>query len=294
MKTQKLPFSSISPFIRYAEDVYIPGSSKYIYVKAYDHRLFYVVSEQAVVGIDGSVQEVPPGSILYWMSGTSYLIRPAQKDTTLHLISVNFDFTQDNSDTTHSLPMVSPQTYDPEMRMENLLFTDAAMLNQPIIIRNLPGVLPYLHAMLREASTPDSHTGYQLTNLMRIVLTLLCREASQLPSVRHSVNTSQAILDYLNRHYAEDIDNKTVAAVFGYHPNYISQLITEQTGIPLHQYLLKIRIRHALYLLQTTRMSVNEIAHEVGFQSTSYFSQYFKQHMGYSPGRIRTKQPNSR
>jgi len=286
MKTQQIPFSSISPFIRYAEDVYIPERKEYICVNSYDHRLFYVVSGYADVEINGTVYEVEPGSILYWMSGTAYLIRPV-RETTLHLISINFDFTQDHTSVSHSLHMVPAQMYDPEKRMENIRFVDAAPLNQPIILGNIPAILPYLHAMLRETSTPDSCSGFQLSSLMCIVLTQLYRETVQQRSARRSANASRSILDYLNRYYAEDLDNKKLAAIFGYHPNYISQLIAEQTGIPLHRYLLKIRIRHALYLLQTTEMSICEIAHEVGFKSTSYFSQYFKQCTGFSPGKIR-------
>ena len=100
-------------------------------------------------------------------------------------------------------------------------------------------------------------------------------------------NTAVKILDYVEQHYAEPLTNRRLAAKFGYHPNYIGCLVLEQTGMPLHRYLLQLRIRHGINLLSTTQMTVAQIAEAVGFRSASYFSQYFKQCTGHTPGKFR-------
>ncbi len=288
MKQEILSLKSVVPFVRYTEDVYIPDSRRQINVSTYDHRLFYIVKGTASIEVNGLVYTVSPGTVLYWMSGTTYIIRP-DAGSVLHVIAINFDFTENNADTVQYLPMVSPSEYDPEKRMENVLFEDAVLLNAPVILADMPIILPYLRAMLRESAVPQSLGGLQLRNLMHIILVHLYREASQRQLLQSTIQSSKAILDYVHGHFSEDLDNKKLAEIFNYHPNYISQLIAAQTGIPLHKYLLKVRIRQALYLLETTDASIGEIARQVGFRSTSYFCQYFKQCTGHVPTKFRIK-----
>ncbi len=286
MVRQSMSLLEIAPFVRYAADVSITDSGKQVAVTAYDHRLFYVVSGNATLDINGAKREIAPGTVLYWMSGNAYVFHPAA-DTVLHVIAVDFDFTWENIDTVQYLPMVQYADYREDQRLEDITFSDAPALNVPLILHDVPQILPYLQAMIRETSAPKTHGTFQLCNLMRLALVHLYREASQRQQIRSSAHSADAVLDYIHAHYAEELDNKQLARRFHYHPNYLSQLITEQTGTSLHQYLIKIRIRQALYLLQTTQLPINEISHQVGFKSPSYFSHYFKQCTGHSPRKFR-------
>ena len=99
--------------------------------------------------------------------------------------------------------------------------------------------------------------------------------------------TADQLMDYIQQHYAEALTNAALGARFHYHPNYISRLIADRTGMPLHRYLLTIRIRQALSLLQTTALPVGEIARRTGFPNVSYFSHYFKKITGHCPGDFR-------
>ncbi len=285
MENTNMCFCEIVPFVRFAADVYI-ADSKNIAVTAYDHRLFYVVSGNAVIDMNGVEKNVNPGAVLYWMSGTPYSIQP-HGDMPLHMISVNFDFTQEHSSTMHCIPMVQSCDYNKSQRLENICFTDTVLLNTPVFIRDGSEFLPYLRAMLRETAMPKIQADFQLCNLMRVVLVLLCRQAAQRQQGKASAHAASVILDYINAHYTEELDNRQLAKRFNYHPNYLSQLIAEQTGTPLHQYLIKLRIRQAIYLLQNTQLSVSEISRQTGFKSPSYFSHYFKQCTGYSPREFR-------
>ncbi len=286
MEPRILPFAAIRPFVRFAEDIYIHHNHEQL-VNTYDHRLFFVVKGSARFEINGQAKEVVPGMVLYWMSGTTYKFCFDQD--VLHLISVNFDFTQAHAHTIEYLPMVSPQEYVPENRLENFLFEDAPAMNEPLVLPDLPEILPYLRAILQESAMPNSFGNVQLSNLMQIVLTLLCRKASQQQQIRSAINSANAVLEYVHEHYSEDLNNHILAEKFNYHPNYICRLIAIQTGIPLHKYLLKLRIKQGLHLLQTSDLSISEIASRVGFKSSSHFSQYFKQCTGYSPKQFRIR-----
>lgn len=286
MLHREITLENIRPFVRFAQEVYVPSDRKPQLVQAYDHRLFYIISGSGSIEIDGISREVSAGASLYWMSGTPYCIHPAE-GTVLHLISINFDFTRENAASTQYLPMVSPQDYDPGRQLECLTFTDAPLLNGAIVIRDIPELLPYLNTIVAEAETPEIFSDFQQSCLLCAALNLLHRSAALSRPYKKPTASYRMILDYIQSHYAEDLSNHSLAEIFNYHPNYIGQLITKCTGVPLHQYLLKVRIRQALYLLQTTELPVAEIAQQVGFQNASYFSQYFKKCTGYSPSAFR-------
>jgi AraC-like DNA-binding protein len=64
------------------------------------------------------------------------------------------------------------------------------------------------------------------------------------------------------------------------------------TGMAPHQYLLQLKIEKARLLLTGTTKPIKEIAFELGFESSFYFSRIFKVKMGESPDSYRkTKQP---
>ena len=71
-------------------------------------------------------------------------------------------------------------------------------------------------------------------------------------------------------------------------PSRLAHLFKEQTGEPLMQTLLNMRLWQASRLLEFTPRPVGEIAHEVGFQSVYYFSRQFKVHYGVSPTAYRS------
>ncbi|MBK1875442.1 helix-turn-helix domain-containing protein [Pelagicoccus mobilis] len=61
------------------------------------------------------------------------------------------------------------------------------------------------------------------------------------------------------------------------------RLFKQHTGLSPNQYLLELRIRKAQSLLTNTTLSVQRISEETGFESSFYFSRFFKQRMGLSP-----------
>ena len=203
------------------------------------------------------------------------------------MISINFDFLQENARSVQYLPIVPPQDYHEDKRLEILEFKDATVLNEMIFLQEAPSILPYLRAMVNEAANAELFYAFQLSALFCVVLNLLQRIASVGQGTKGRVRSYKQILDYIQANYAQDLDNRTLAEQFGYHPNYMSRLILERTGSSLHQYLLRIRIQNALYWLQNSDLPISEIAQQVGFKNVSYFSQYFKKCTGYSPSAFR-------
>ena len=68
---------------------------------------------------------------------------------------------------------------------------------------------------------------------------------------------------------------------------YFGRLFRKVIGVSFNEYLARKRTERAAELLNSTDMTVQEIAERVGIPSSSYFSTVFKKNMGMNPSRYR-------
>ena len=88
---------------------------------------------------------------------------------------------------------------------------------------------------------------------------------------------------YLQNNYDKKITNHELAAMVGYHEYHLNRLFAKYVGMNLHQYLLKVRLNQASYLILNTEQSLQAIAAQTGFSDYAHFSHAFKQLYGYAP-----------
>jgi AraC-like DNA-binding protein len=70
---------------------------------------------------------------------------------------------------------------------------------------------------------------------------------------------------------------------------HFATLFQQNTGIPLHKFLIRARISHAEQLLRNSEQSCESIAKECGFTTIQHFSRAFKLQTGITPIRFRQK-----
>jgi AraC-like DNA-binding protein/mannose-6-phosphate isomerase-like protein (cupin superfamily) len=80
-----------------------------------------------------------------------------------------------------------------------------------------------------------------------------------------------------------------VAEVLGCSADYLSHLFHVETKERLTRYIQRIRIDGAILALETTKLTVSEIAYASGFADPAYFARVFKQHKGLTPHEFRQK-----
>lgn len=88
-------------------------------------------------------------------------------------------------------------------------------------------------------------------------------------------------------HYKQRLVLKELAAMYNMNSNYMSSIFKEVCGKGFSDYLTDVRLEHACSMLMTTKMSINEIAQEVGFDNSSYFYRVFKNTFGVTPLKYR-------
>lgn len=98
-----------------------------------------------------------------------------------------------------------------------------------------------------------------------------------------------ALVEYLNRDYAEKITVAKAASMIGMSESRFMKFFKQATGMTFVNYLIHVRLTNAYRLLKNQNLSVAEIASAVGFADQSYFDKKFKQHFDRTPRACRAK-----
>jgi AraC family transcriptional regulator len=128
------------------------------------------------------------------------------------------------------------------------------------------------------------------------ILSLLARMApppptSPAPSRRRTREahrrTIEQIQTILSADPAADIGLDDLARRTHTSPFHLGRLFAAGTGIPIHRYRVRLRLRRALeYVLDTDR-ELSAIALDLGFASHSHFTDSFRRDFGVAPSRLR-------
>jgi len=101
----------------------------------------------------------------------------------------------------------------------------------------------------------------------------------------------ERVVNYVDEHFAEDINLTIVASNLGYTSGYISRLFKQARGVKFTDYLNRRRIGHSKSLLLTSNKTVKQIACDVGFNSATLFIRIFERYEGITPGEFRRLRP---
>jgi len=93
---------------------------------------------------------------------------------------------------------------------------------------------------------------------------------------------------YLSQHYADpNLMLQDVAGEVHLSQSHFSTVFAQETGLTFTQYLTALRIGKARELLEATEMRSSQIALEVGYNDSHYFSYLFKKTTGMTPSEYR-------
>jgi AraC family transcriptional regulator len=91
---------------------------------------------------------------------------------------------------------------------------------------------------------------------------------------------------YLAAHVCAPLRLSEVAAAVGTSPSYLTTIFRRLEGVPLHRYLLQLRLARALVQLPHAA-DLTTLACELGFSSHSHFTAAFRQSFGCTPSFFR-------
>ena len=128
--------------------------------------------------------------------------------------------------------------------------------------------------------------GYRMVtqHLLLFLIGKLGRWYNQVPSETAAadprINRSIA---FMEKHFYESLSVEQLAEQSNMSERAYYRAFQKTTGVSPNQYLSSLRISQACDLLKHSNMSVTEVAHECGFQSSSYMNRLFRKHLEMTP-----------
>ena len=135
-------------------------------------------------------------------------------------------------------------------------------------------------------SGSDTGASALMISLLELVLQELIEDKPV--NNRKAHDTWLQICHYLRDNCQSPINRAHVAQVFKLNPSYVSRLFSSEGGESFNSMLRRLRLEHASMLLQTTRLSIDEVADRCGYLSSTFFISTFKKQYGITPGAYRS------
>jgi AraC-like DNA-binding protein len=155
------------------------------------------------------------------------------------------------------------------------------------------GENPELLALFEELLEVVEH-GYATSRLLYAsqilahLIGLMIWDCRQIP--RGPLDTAHRVLEsitYMKQHLDHNATTASFAALANLSESHYRSLFKSQIGYAPMDYFIRLRMHKACQLLDTTGLSVKEIAAKVGYEDPLYFSRVFKSVVENSPSQYR-------
>lgn len=129
--------------------------------------------------------------------------------------------------------------------------------------------------------------GFLYTMFDEIVKNTSGVPAEKLTGMKDSRSVLKAV-EYIDLNYYHKMDIDSICSYVNYSRYYFSRRFKEIQGMSITEYINKVRLDRAIYLLSHTDLTVIQVARSVGFDDPYYFSKKFKTYTGMAPGRFKS------
>ncbi|MDX2056120.1 MAG: AraC family transcriptional regulator [Polyangiaceae bacterium] len=143
-----------------------------------------------------------------------------------------------------------------------------------------------------EAEVLNRRSGFQAASTALLVEVLVgtarCYEdmASKLPQ---SLVRLSALLEWLDRHFAETITIETLVARAHMSRSALGRCFQDCFELSPMGYVTELRLRKAEFLLCDTDAQIREVAARVGIDDANYFARMFRKNTGFEPSLFRAR-----
>ncbi|WP_310193543.1 AraC family transcriptional regulator [Bacillus sp. 3255] len=167
-----------------------------------------------------------------------------------------------------------------------LLMQFRLKLNKLTMINSPNRLLTLIDVLCRSEGDPRSRT----LQTSEIIYSVLAEAKFQTAGIHRSVSnpqiTIEKLVNYIFIHYASKPTLKELSRIFGYTSQHLNRLFKNELGFSIYQYILKVQLEQAAYLLEAGEMTVEQVAENVGMESRSFYRLFHKLY-GVSPGEFR-------
>lgn len=148
--------------------------------------------------------------------------------------------------------------------------------------------------MLAAAAVENPYRSISMKSTLGMIMSTLCQRFEPETKKRPADNewyeeTVKRFIRYLDEHYASKLTLEDLSRFSQYNRTYVSTIFKNAVGINFHEYLTRLRIRHAIFELSTTSKNLTEVAIDNGFSDLKTFNARFREIFQCSPAEYRAR-----
>lgn len=227
-----------------------------------DHYLVhYIVSGSGEYSVNGEKYELSKGDGFLICPSISTMYKASQSDP-WEYYWVGFYGTEAK----HLLKQAN-------LGPQNLVFH-----NEDKEIRHL---MSRMHHTLKNPESADSETlGYLYLFLSKLIEQY---QSENKGKRNNSTGYVEKAINYIKCNYSRPVTIQEVADYIGLDRSQLFRLFKLHMDLSPQQYIINFRVAKACELMGSADLSIEEIAHSVGFEYLSYFFRIFKRETGMTP-----------
>lgn len=128
-----------------------------------------------------------------------------------------------------------------------------------------------------------NYSNFLSLNLHHIFLMIsrVKKEDAELNS--DTLNEIENAIRFFGENYSSDISIENYAREHHMSACWFNRTFKRITTVTPMQYIIHLRIKNAIYLLNSTNYKIIQVANAVGYDDAYYFSRLFKKYIGVSP-----------
>lgn len=160
-----------------------------------------------------------------------------------------------------------------------------------------------LYRMLRERGASENETEEILEEIPSLSKEKIISFTKVLSLCAQHMTISETLFDekptpaqiarkYITDNYGEKILIKDICDRIGCSKSTLISSFKKEYGTTVTKYITDVRLNEARHMLSSGKMTVGEVADEVGFYDQSYFSKVFSAKFGFPPSEMLAKGKN--
>ena len=245
----------------------------------YVYRFLSVIDGQLRVMLNEKEYSCKKGDVVFLRPGDTYSFVNCNQD--FSVFNVFFDFLERARLSQKVNACIYVNNFDKDKSSQVLEFLDASIFNQSQVFYNCD--CNRLFFELIRAEREGEFKNFRQKAVLSQILCKLLEGETQQEQVK---DKAQVVLDYILLNPQEDLSGENLQRKFGYHKNYINQLLKVKTGKSLGDWIKHSKINLAKILLVEMGYSPQQTAIELGYYDYSHFYKAFKQETGLTPSQF--------
>lgn len=287
LKENKKHGNFLLPFIKY--DTFIPNCFSIFPMHWHDEmEIIKIIKGKYIVNINLKEYVVEEGDIVILKSCTLHSFKQYENEK-MASKTIMFDLSMLNSNVTDAC---SIKYFTPFL--DNKVSYPSILKPSDKGYKNIKNCIDKLFLCYEEK---NEFFEIQLKSYLFELFYILFKECFEIHDYSTKIkddttNDIKAILEYIKINYMNPISIKDLANVVNFSEHYFMRFFKKYMGMTCVDYINEYRLNIATNLLETTDMSIMEIAVKVGVNNISYFNKIFKKKFNLTPKEYRKNLKN--